>query len=306
MNRFPNRARVCFVGDSLVASNLPLPRIIDHYNKYFPESEVRFFNCGTSGGTYKSAIEFFHDDVLSHNPTHVVVAFGINDSDRWRLTHPRSDTRLSSMKRTFEKYKENVRAYCDLVLSHGIKLIICTPSPYDEYSPSETSAFQGGYALLLGYADFIRTFAKERGIELCDYHDYMSRMIETDLCPVISPDRVHPTSHGYYLLAKCFLLHQGLEIDKEAPISEYFSDWSAHVDKLRLIFGAEHMIVHDYSMPLEEKMTMMEKKVRDEDWGQPVFERFIRGFVAEKRNQKILYEKIDELYERDIFKSCKN
>ena len=65
------------------------------------------------------------------------------------------------------------------------------------------------------------------------------------------------------------------------------------------------MIVHNYKMPLEEKMALMEKKVEEENWGQPVFERFIRGFVAEKRNQDALYAKIDELYEKNIINRYK-
>lgn len=300
MNRFPDGSRVCFVGDSLVASNLPLPRIIDHYNRYFPESGVRFYNCGTSGGTYGGCIDFFEDDVLSHNPTHVVVAFGINDSERDRLGEPRSEDRLERLKAAFERYKQNVRAYCERVLSHGIKLILCTPAPYDEYTEGPNVAYKGGFALMLGYADFIRAYAIENGIELCDYHAFMSRMIECDTEPVISPDRVHPNEHGYYLLAKAFLAHQGLEIDPEAPIPENFSEWRDAVRKLRLIFGAEHMIVHGYNKPLEKKMEMMEKRVREENWGRPVFESFIRGFVAEKRNQSELYKEIDALYERDI------
>jgi len=60
------------------------------------------------------------------------------------------------------------------------------------------------------------------------------------------------------------------------------------------------MLIKDYKKPLEEKMALMEEKVRTENWGRPVFERFIRGFVAEKRNQDDLYKKIDELYEKDI------
>lgn len=300
MNRFPNGSRVCFVGDSLVASNLPLPRIIDHYNKYFPDSNVRFFNCGTSGGTYESLINFFDDDILSHKPTHAVVAYGVNDSQRDLLANPRSAERLSRLTAAYERYKKNVEGAYQLLSSHGIKMIICTPAPYDEYTPGENAPLHGAYALMLAYADFIRSFAKENGIELCDYHAYLSNILQTETEAVYSPDRVHPNPHGYYLIAKAFLMHQGLTIDGEEPIPEYLGEWSQTVGRLRVIFGTEHMLIKNYAMPLEEKMEMMEKRVREENWGRPVFERFIRGFVAEKRNQDALYKKLDELYERDI------
>ena len=60
------------------------------------------------------------------------------------------------------------------------------------------------------------------------------------------------------------------------------------------------MVVHNYQMPLEEKMAMMEERVRTENWGQAVMERYIRAFVQDKRSQPDLYRQIDELYERDV------
>ena len=300
MKTFPSGARVCFVGDSLTASNQPLQRIIDHYNKNFKERGVRFFNCGTSGGTYKGAIDYFYDDVLSHNPTHVVVAFGVNDSKRWLMENEKSAERFASLKDAFEMFKKNVATYCEMVLSRGIELTLCTPAPYDEYSKSDIAPLKGGYALMLGYSDFIRTYAKENNIDLCDYHEYLCGELEVDEIPIICPDRVHPTPHGYYLIAKHFLAHQGLTIDEEAPIPEYFAEWHAAVAKLRIIFSAEEMVVHNYQMPLEEKMAMMEERVRTENWGQAVMERYIRAFVQDKRNQPQLYKLIDELYERDV------
>jgi len=44
MQTFPKGARVCFVGDSLVAMNQTLPRIIDYYNKFMSDRKVAFFD----------------------------------------------------------------------------------------------------------------------------------------------------------------------------------------------------------------------------------------------------------------------
>ena len=300
--RFPDNARVCFIGDSLTQANQTLPRIIDFYNKNFAGRNIRFFNCGTAGGTYKSAIEFFYDDVLRHKPTHAVVAFGVNDSNRWFLNVKRSEERINQLKSDFEKYKKNVQTYCTLLKQNNICITLCAPPPYDEYTQSEETAMKGGYALILGYAQFIREFAKENNIPVCDYHDYITNSLQADEQPIYSPDRVHPTAHGYYLLAKCFLAYQGYKLEDEQPLPTYFEEWAAAVGKMRMIYGAEQMIVRDYTMDLEEKMSMIEKKLKKEDWGAPVFEPFIRIFAAEKRKQALLYQTIDELYERDILK----
>ena len=302
MERFGDGARVCFVGDSLVAANQTLPRIIDYYSKHFPNENIRFFNCGVSGGAYKGAIEYFYDDILSHDPTHVVVAFGINDSGRDVLATPRRKERLDTLISRYEIFKANARTFSELVLSHGIKLILCTPAPYDEYTDGPNAPLRGACALMVGYAAYIRTLAKELGAELLDYNAYLTRAIETDTEPVFSPDRVHPLPHGYYLIAKCVLENQGLVADEEAPIPEYFGAWRDTVQKLRVVFGAEHMLVCNYSMPLQEKMAKIEKKIEEKSWSIPVLENFARGFIAQKLNQDALYKQIDEIYERDIYK----
>ena len=165
MMRFPDGSKICFIGDSLTAHNEILSRIVDKYNKSFPGENIEFFNCGTSGGTIGSALNFFYDDVLSHNPTHAVIAFGINDSERWHLESPRSESRLTLLKKAFEKYKDNLIKYCDMLNSHGIKIILCTPAPYDEYSNHAKEALKGGYSLMLGYSEFIRSYAKENGFD---------------------------------------------------------------------------------------------------------------------------------------------
>ena len=299
--RFPRNARVCFVGDSLTAANQILPRVIDHYNKNFATSNVRFFNCGTSGGTYKTAIEFINDDVLIHNPTHAVVAFGVNDSNRWALESERSESRYLNLKSYYENFKKEVKIYCDLLKNHGIEIILCTPAPYDEYTITDQPASKGGFALIAEYANVVRKFAIENNIALCDYHSFITEQLQSDNKPIYSNDHVHPIEHGYYLMAKCFLAFQGLEIEKEQPLPDYFNRWIDEVQKMRLIYGTEQMVIHNYYMPLEEKIAMIEKKVKTENWGIPAFERFIRGFYAEGSNKTNLYNSIDQIYESDIF-----
>lgn len=303
--RFPDNSRVCFIGDSLTAQNQILPRVIDHYNKHFANSNVRFFNCGTSGGTYKTAIEFFYDDVLSHKPTHAVIAFGVNDSNRWALEAPRSQSRYQNLKSYYEDYKKNISTYCDMLKKHNVEIILCTPAPYDEYTETDQPCSKGGFALIAEYANVVRNYAKENSIKLCDYHAFITEQLQIDQTPIYSPDHVHPVAHGYYLMAKCFLDFQDLQIDKEEDIPEYFNKWKETVQKLRLIYGTEQMVIHNYLMPLEDKMAIIEEKVKTENWGVPAFEPFIRGFYAEKRNQLSLYKQIDDIYEKEILNHYK-
>lgn len=300
MERFPNGARVCFVGDSMTAANQILSRVIDHYNKHFPGHGITFWNCGTSGSTLSSAITYFEDDVLPHKPTHAVVAFGINDCKTSLLAKPRGEEKYREAARAFAEYQKNLYHYTKLLVAHGIQVTLCTPPIYDEYGDSETPAKRGGHASMVAYGDFVRQFAGEHGFGLCDYNSFTARQVCIDPQPVFTADRVHPTEHGYYLMAKCFLAAQGLQIDEEAPIPAYMDAWRETVRRLRLIYGAEHMVVKNYGLPVEEKLALVQKALDEKTIANPAIEVCAHGYLVEKKNQDVLYPLIDQLFETQI------
>ena len=216
MKRFPDGARVCFVGDSLVARNQYLPVIIDCYKQNFPGSGIRFFNCGVSGGTAKFAHDSFEADVLSCNPTHVVVAFGVNDSKRTRLEKPRSKERYDFFLEWFEIYKKSLSALCEKVIANGCELILCTPAPYDEYTETPVPTYKGAYALLCEYANFVRNLAKEKGYTLVDFHECLATALQIEEGPLFDADHVHPTAHGFTSWQSIFLPSKACKLPRRA------------------------------------------------------------------------------------------
>lgn len=305
MERFPNGARVCFVGDSMTAANQVLSRVIDHYNKHFPDHGITFWNCGASGSTCAGALTFFEDDVLPHKPTHAVVAFGINDCQTWHLLKPRGEEKYKSMELAFARYQKNIHDYTKLLVSHGVEVTLCTPPIYDEYGESDQPARKGCYATMVAYAAFIRQFATEYGLGLCDYNSFTARQVCMDTQPVFTADRVHPTEHGYYLMAKCFLASQGLQIDEEAPIPAYMNGWREAVRRLRIIYGAEHMVVKNYTLPVEEKLALVRKALEEKSIANPAVEVCAHGYLEQKPAQAELYALVDRLYETEIRKGEK-
>ena len=302
MNRFPNNARVCFIGDSLVARNQQMPLVIDYYNTHFPKSGIRFFNCGVSGGTAKYANESFEDDVMLCKPTHAVVAFGVNDSGRTRLEKPRSMERYAYLKSRFEDYQKNLTELCEKIVANGIELILCTPAPYDEYSQKQTAAFRGGFALLAEYANFVRTLAKERGWALVDFHAYLTERLadENEAESIFSDDRVHPTAHGFYEMAKYFLSEQGLGAPVEQDPPACFAEWREKLFVYRSIHAAECMIVKDYSLSQEERDEVVRKFLEKGVWSINYFEVIAKRYLEFKSKQKEMCREIEEIYDRDL------
>lgn len=299
LKKFPGNARVAFIGDSITAANITLRYVIDAYKSVYRESGIRFFNCGVAGGTAEFAVTSFDKDIARYSPTHAVIAFGVNDSRRDLLYGERSAKRLEGLLCAFDTYKAKMSELIDKLLALGVQITLCTPVPYDEYSQGVENPIPGGYALMLGYAEFVRSLAKEKGVALYDQHKIISRVMASE--QVHSTDGIHPTEKGYFILARELLRAQGIDAGEYAPLPDYLSKWHSYVARLRKVQAAECMIVQNFDLSTEKKMEMMRAKVENEDWGQPVFESFIRDYVNDKPLEEELYRMIDELYERDIF-----
>ena len=291
MKRFPNGSRVCFIGDSLVNENLIVSWVADCYRENFPQEDIRFFNCGSAGGTAEFALNSFEDDCLRLKPTAAVVAFGVNDSAIWALNEKKGMERYSILKRSFEVYKECLEKLCRKILDNNIELILCTPAPYDEYGPSEREALKGGYALLSEYADFARHLAIQNKYTLCDYYAETVKLMQTE--KLYGPDHIHPMAHGYYRLAEIFLKNQGLKIGEECDIVQKYPEWNEAVTNYRKLFVAESMVLRKPELPVSEKLELARNYVMQnedfaDDWR-------TKWFVELCKNYSENRERVDEL-----------
>src|SRR5262245_57715418 len=70
---------VVFLGDSITAART-YGKIVENFTLLrFPERKIRFFNAGQGGDTMSGCLQRLDRDVFVHNPTAVIVAFGVND-----------------------------------------------------------------------------------------------------------------------------------------------------------------------------------------------------------------------------------
>ncbi len=255
MERFRNGDRVCFVGDSITHFNVTQSYIVEYYRKNFPEEKIEFYNCGISGGSLKNILEVFDEDTAIYEPTHIVLMIGVNDATTGYLNGERSDVRYAKLEKAYNNYKDNIKKFYDLLTSRGIKLILCTPVPYAEYQSNTENPLRGGYALMLGYANFIKEFAVENGIPLCDYHKDMTVALQNE--NLYWADGIHPGATGLYYMARTFLASQGFTIGEQHDIPAELKDWYNTVADIRNTKAAEmrlNLWIPDYySLSTEDR-----------------------------------------------------
>lgn len=288
MERFENGARVCFVGDSITHTGLFIKHIISKYRGLFPESSVEFYNCGISGGILANTIKIFDEDIAIYEPTHIVLMIGVNDSRRNLLAEPASKERYEMLASAFAEYQKNLERFYEITRERGIELILSTPMPYAEYMESDEAVLRGGYALILGYAEYVRKFAAEHKIPLCDYHAVATEHMQYQ--SLYNPDRVHPNPDGHALMARTFLSLQGIEYDGNADFTEKIEEWYTVTQKLRNVVATEYFTVPDYTdKPWCEREVQIQKLYQGLEDGTydttPYFASLIRAYVKNKPNQ---------------------
>lgn len=288
MKQFPNHARVCFVGDSITHRGLFTKHILAYYREHFSELNIEFYNCGIAGGNLGNTVKVFEEDIAVYEPTHIVLMIGVNDSRRDRLKDPKGEERYGKLFGAYENYKKNMESFYRLTQERGIELILCTPMPYAEYQESGDPPIHGGYALIQGYAEFVRSFACEHELALCDYHTEITRYMQTE--SLYDPDRIHPNPRGHALMAKVFLATLGIDYDVVATFSEDIERWYDTTQTLRNIITTEFLMVPNYlDLQDDERMKKVEEHYENikngtYDPGQ-YFVRLVEAYVTEKTRQ---------------------
>ena len=212
MQRFPDHARVAFIGDSITAAGTWIAHVYDHYLKHFPEADIRFYNTGISGGSARSALMYFDDNIMVYRPTHAVIMLGMNDV--WRDNYDVDaegcylNQNTARWLEALTRYEMGMRELTARLQAHGVQLTFITPTCYDE-STLPRSLDKVGCDAALEYAgELSRRLACETGSDFVNFHAPL-RLLNAAK-NVIRDDRVHPVDEGHVLMARLFLHAQGL------------------------------------------------------------------------------------------------
>lgn len=277
-NLFPVGARVCFVGDSITHTGYFIRYIHEYYRAEHSERKVEFYNCGIAGGNLRNTIDIYNEDIAIYEPTHIVLMIGVNDSRRHRLDNEPGAERYEKIFESYEKYQRNLEEFYGITKERNVEFILCTPAPYDEYQKADSPCLRGGYALMLGYAAYIKEFGFKNGIKVCDYHSAMTKAMQSGL--LYSSDRVHPNRLGHLCMARTFLEFQGVDNFEALDFSLETEEWYTVTQKLRDVVTAEYFASPEYlKMSDTERFKTVKEKVDMIDNGQLEMGDYVEGLM---------------------------
>lgn len=219
---FKDKDIVCFLGDSITASGLWEAEVYQTLRKKY---KIKCYNCGVSGATAETTTGYMYEECLIRNPDYVVLMLGMNDfnmglyGSKQTLIPDLKEQRETRVKVHKKNYENIIRACKEF----GSEVIICLPTPYDEITEYDTENLHYQQALDKA-ADFQVEMAEKYDCRIVNFKDNMLPMLGKR--KIIREDRVHPTEHGYHVMAQIFLKEIGEidECDFDSPFE--FEEWN--------------------------------------------------------------------------------
>ena len=217
--------RVCFLGDSITRGGSYHTLIEMAYAMRYPERHIAWFNCGVGGDTARAIVGAapfrLEVDVFAHRPTVVTVMLGMNDVDN-ACYQPGADQQPDIATRRAERltqYETAMKAIVRACGEHGARVILLTPSIYDEFAECQRPALPGRGAAVGKCAEIVRRLAADAKCELVDFHALMTSITDRERARdkafsliglgATGNDRVHPGAVGHRVMAHAFLAEQG-------------------------------------------------------------------------------------------------
>lgn len=237
LKKFQKDSRVVFVGNSITEAGFYGSYIWLYYMTRFPDQRIEVINGGIGGNTSKDILARFDDDVLSRNPTTIVLTFGMNDSGYFEYNG--KDPKGFADERVNASYQSFVKLLEKLASRQDIEKIMMSSSPYDETMKNKDNYFPGKSKAMERIIEFQKKAASQNQWPFVDLYYPMQQInIEGQKSnpefTIIGKDRIHPGNGGHLVMAYLFLKAQGLA---GQPVSEIEID--ARKKSLRQSVNAE-------------------------------------------------------------------
>ncbi|WPJ95582.1 SGNH/GDSL hydrolase family protein [Coraliomargarita algicola] len=208
---FEDGDRWTMVGDSITHGGEYHTWVYLYCLTRFPELELSVANAGNSGDDAHGALERYDWDIQPKGATVASVMFGMNDVRR-EIYGDVPDTPQVRDQRIYilEGYRSFMNQLVQRLREDGARLILMTPTIYDETAQHQTEVLTGVNGALGACAAYVTQLAASTGATLIDFYGPMNeinaRMQAVDpAASLIKRDRVHPNSVGQFVMAYLFL-----------------------------------------------------------------------------------------------------
>lgn len=209
---FPDKANVCFVGNSITQNGEYLHYIRTFYATRFPEKQVNFFNCGISGDVTGGILNRLEGDIMIHRPDYAVIMIGMNDVNRplYSAKRANEDSIEYKKQQALLTYKTNLEKIIRYFLDKKVKVILQKPSIYDQTAAGPTENLKGANDALATCAGYMQSFADHFKLPIVDYQTIMLEINKQwqqkdSTATIVGKDRVHPGSPGHFVMGWQFL-----------------------------------------------------------------------------------------------------
>lgn len=202
---FSNGERISFLGDSITHGGAYHVDLQLYWDLRHPGSGVRLMNCGVSGESAGGGLSRWTWDVKPQRADRTFVMFGMNDVERDLYAVTNADIAvLTARSRALGRYEANMSKVLECALVNGRKIVVMTPTPFDQYGRGYLCDRLVGCNEpgLSACARICRMLAGDFGADIVELHrpltEFMKR--EGDYCFCDPKDRVHPKGDGHLII----------------------------------------------------------------------------------------------------------
>ncbi len=257
---FKENDRICFVGDSLTQTGMFHHNILLFHILRFPYQKINVFNCGIGGNKTKDVLQRLENDVFKNKPNVIVLMLGMNDVHIENYNLDKTENYEKQFKILTDKFKKDYEHLIKIFISKNLRLILQTPTIYDQtVELSSENQFGKNQALAI-CANFVIQLGYKYNLPVIDYYTIMNEINSTyqkknKLFTIIGEDRIHPGETGHFIMFYKFLEKEKIKafvskivIDKNTGI--IFNDlFNCFVDDYKIKKKKLSFTAKEFSLP---------------------------------------------------------
>ncbi len=196
--------RIVWLGDSITAAHTYGRYVETFFLLRRPDLNLTFINAGIGGHSALNGLNRLDQDVLSQNPSVVVINFGMNDA-AYPIGSPHA------------AFIQNIDATIERLRQGGVQRIIWVePTPAHTAGVSAQSKLADRQRQLERLVSEMRSHHVRADVIKVQWHNQMKQALNAAAAKPdfkLIPDRIHPSAAGHAIMAVEFLRQIGADLE---------------------------------------------------------------------------------------------